>query len=83
MLYIFSFNKRPVKGSVNPAIEKTVEKLPTIMDSGNHEKMVQRTETKSMMRSHIPRTHGETHAHPMDEIPLVASDSSHERSGTW
>jgi hypothetical protein len=60
-----------------------MEKLPAIMDSGNHEKMVQRTEIKSMTRNHIPRTHGEAHAHTMDEIPLATSDSSLENGGTW
>jgi hypothetical protein len=53
------------------------------MDSGNHEKMVQGIEIKSMMRNHIPRTHGEAHVHLMDEIPLVASDNSLEKGGTW
>jgi IS605 OrfB family transposase len=64
--------------STDLAMEKTMEKPSAIMDSGNHDSTVQRTEAMSVERSHTPMTHSKTRVHPAGEVLLVAGDSSHE-----
>ena len=64
--------------SADQAMEKTMETPSAIMGSGDHDTIVQRTETQSVRRSHAPMRHSRTHAHPAGEVLLVAGDSSHE-----
>ncbi|MFQ5831411.1 MAG: zinc ribbon domain-containing protein [Candidatus Thorarchaeota archaeon] len=64
--------------STDLAMEKTMETPPAITESSDHDSIVQRTETQSVKRSHIPVTHSKTRAHPTGEVLLVAGDSSHE-----
>ena len=64
--------------STDLAMEKTMEEPSAIMESSDHDNLVQRTEATSVMRSHTPMTCSKTRAHPTGEVLLVAGDSSHE-----
>jgi len=64
--------------STDQAMPKTMEEPSVIMDHGDHDGIVQRTEVKSVERSNAPVNHSETHAHPTGEVLLIAGDSSHE-----
>ncbi|MFW9804094.1 MAG: hypothetical protein ACFFFC_15645 [Candidatus Thorarchaeota archaeon] len=64
--------------STDQAMRKTMEEPSVIVGSGDHDSIVQRTEVKSVQRSHTPVTHSKTRAHSTGEVLLVAGDSSHE-----
>jgi IS605 OrfB family transposase len=64
--------------STDLAMEKTMETPSAIMDSGDHDSTVQRTEASFVERSHTPMTHSKTRARPAGEVLLVAGDRSHE-----
>jgi IS605 OrfB family transposase len=64
--------------SADQAMEKTMETPSAIMDSGDHDSNMQRTEAQSVRRSQAPMRHSKPHAHPAGEVLLVAGDSSHE-----
>ena len=64
--------------SADQAMENTMETPSVIVDSGDHDSTVQRTEAQSVRRSHAPMRHGKPHEHPTGEVLLVAGDSSHE-----
>ena len=64
--------------STDQAMQKTMETPSVIMESGDHDSIVQRTEAMSVERSNAPLNHSETRAQPTGEVLLVAGDSSHE-----
>jgi hypothetical protein len=64
--------------STDQAMSKTMEKPSAIMDSGDHDSTVQRTEAQPVRRGHTPMRYSKPHAHPAGEVLLVAGDSSHE-----
>ncbi len=63
----------------DPAMTRTMEDPSAIMDSGEHDNKVQRTEAMSAERSSAPMTRSKARAHPVGEVPPVAGDSSHEK----
>ena len=64
--------------STDQAMSKTMESPSAIMESGDHDSNVQRTEATSVKRSDALMTHGKPRAHPTGEVLLVAGDNSHE-----